>query len=58
MARDFEVAKTQVADNASDVAGDIETFLDGLSIETTHTVYEITIAHYQGFWHIVAVYEA
>ena len=57
MAKDFEVAKTQIPDNASDIADDIETFLDGLSIGTDNTVYEITIEHYQGFWHVIVVYE-
>jgi len=59
MARDFKVSKTSVADNLSDtaLATAIETWLDALSIGTSHTVYEISIEHYQGFWHCICVYE-
>jgi len=59
MARNFEVSKTQVADNLTDanVAAAIETWLDGLSIGSSHTVYEITVEHYAGFWHCICIYE-
>ena len=59
MAKNFEVAKTSVADNQedADIATAIETFLDDLSIGSSHTVYAITIEHYAGFWHCICVYE-
>jgi hypothetical protein len=58
-ARNFEASKTSITDNLSDsaIATAIETWPDGLGIGTTHTVYEITIEHYAGFWHCILVYE-
>jgi len=59
MAKDFEVAKTSIPDNQSDaeVAAAIETFLDDLSIGSDHTVYELSVEHVHGFWHVVVIYE-
>jgi len=59
MARNFEVGKTKVADNLTDaqIATAIETFLDNLSIGSSHTVYEISIYHKSGFIHCICVYE-
>lgn len=59
MGLSFEVSKTSVADNLADadIATAIETWLDDLDIGSGHTVYEISIEHYAGFWHCICIYE-
>lgn len=57
MGLNFKVEKLDVPDNASDVAGDIETWLAGLNIPTNHTVYSLSIVHLHGFFVCLVVYE-
>jgi len=59
MAKTFEVEMKQFPDNVAlaTTAAAIETWLDGLTIGNTDTVYQILIEHKSGFWVVAIIFE-
>lgn len=60
MTKTFEVEMERFPAHVEDIdttAAAIETWLDGLDIGNTDTVYEITVNLKSGFWVVTVVFE-